>query len=104
MVPRTGFAGFDPQEEISWQSSTSTLKSRFAKFIPENGFGGTTFSCRERIKAAGGVFQRQRFLIMPAKQDFIESEPVTFDIRECGQLVKYDVVSIDSYMRAKNWT
>lgn len=65
---------------------------------------GDTFSCRERIKAAGGVFQRQRFWIMPAKPDFIESEPVTFDIRECGQLVKYDVVSIGSYMRAKSLT
>lgn len=64
---------------------------------------GDTFSCRERIKAAGGAFQRQRFWIMPVMPDFIESEPVTFDVHEFGEFVKYKVVSIESYLKSNGW-
>ena len=38
---------------------------------------------------------------MPVMPDFIESEPVTFDVHEFGEFVKYKVVSIESYLKSK---
>ena len=98
------------QQQLRAEKATAkklgTIEQQLKKLgFSEDGKGyrplGNIFHVMDKIKKAGGVYQSHGFWIMPTKPDFIESEPVTFDVREQGGGVKYKVVSIDSY-RAKN--
>lgn len=88
------------RDEKRWAKRIATVEDQLkAMGFGSNGVGfrllGETFSLREQIKDAGGVWNG-RYWLMPEKPNFTDSEPVlaseATEVEEVGEYVKRRVV------------